>query len=116
MSEILPDLKGGPSGWNAENHYFYEVMNRDGKTAYIQLAFSSRNSTPEFLELCERINQYYPDLLREKGEWKWRVPFKTTAFSLGEVLSKDDIFAKLDECYLEIKKFEADLKLKLQMS
>jgi hypothetical protein len=27
MSEVLPDIPNAPSGWNTDNHYFYEIVN-----------------------------------------------------------------------------------------
>lgn len=48
MSEILPDIPNAPSGWNTDNHYFYEIINRNGTDAFIQLSISSQNSTDEF--------------------------------------------------------------------
>lgn len=45
MSLILPDIPGSSSGWNTDNHYFYEIVNRNGKQSYIQLAISSKNIT-----------------------------------------------------------------------
>ena len=38
MTEILPDIPNAPSGWNTDNHYFYELMNRNGTDAYVQLS------------------------------------------------------------------------------
>lgn len=35
--------------------------------------------------------------------------------SISEELSKDEIFAKLDQCLEEILAFEADLKQKMNM-
>ena len=113
MSEILPDIPNAPSGWNTDNHYFYEIVNRTGKTFYIQLALSSRNATEEFLTICNRINEYYPSKF-SKENWQWRNPFKTTAMAIAENISKENIFDKLDKCLEEIKNFEADLKEKLQ--
>lgn len=113
MSEILPDIPDAPSGWNTDNHYFYEIVNRSGKGVYIQLAFSSRNATEDFLAMCDRINEYYPSKV-QKDDWQWRTPFKTATVDLGEELSKEAIFAGLNECWKEIQTFEADLKQKLE--
>lgn len=112
MSEILPDIPNAPSGWNTDNHYFYEIINRSGASVYIQFALSSKNATEEFLALCDRINEYYPAKIG-KENWQWRCPFKTTAIEIGDELCKEDIFAGLDECLKEIVGFEADLKEKL---
>ena len=113
MSEILPDLKNAPSGWNTDNHYFYEIINRDGKTVYIQFAISSKNITDDFRNLCDRINEYYPSS-KQKVDWQWRIHFKTKKIIIDEELSKEKVFNELNECLDEIRQFEADLKMKLK--
>ena len=113
MSEILPDIPNAPSGWNTDNHYFYEIVNGSGKGVYIQLALNSRNATEEFLTMCARINEYYPSKV-QKDDWQWRVPFKTSTVEIAEDLSRDAIFAGLDACLKEIQAFELDLKQKLE--
>lgn len=113
MSELIPDIHNAPSGWNTANHYFYEIVNRTGRTVYIQLSLSSRNATKEFLELCERINEYYPAKF-SKEDWQWRSPFKTTTIAVNKESSKEEIFARLDTCLEEVKAFEKDLKEKLK--
>ena len=112
MSKILPDIPDAPSGWNTENHYFYEIVNRTGKSFYIQLALSSRNATDDFLAVCERINEFYPAKFG-KEEWQWRIPFKTTTMEFSESLLKDEIFEKLDLCLQEILEFESNLQKEL---
>ena len=114
MSEILPDIQDAPSGWNTDNHYFYEIVNRSGKSVFIQLAISSLNATEDFMTMCERINEHYPSKV-QKEDWQWRAPFKTSTVEIAEVLSKEAIFAGLDECLKEIQAFEADLKQKLDV-
>lgn len=113
MSEIIPDIHDAPSGWNTANHYFYEIVNRTGRTVYIQLSLSSRNATKEFLELCERINEYYPAKF-SKEDWQWRSPFKTASIAVNKESSKEEIFARLDACLEEVKAFEEDLKEKFK--
>ncbi len=115
MTEILPDLPDAPSGWGTENHYFYEIVNRTGKAIYIQLAISSKNSTPEFRQLCDQINDFYPARLG-KEDWQYRVPFRTNAISLEGDLSKETLFAQLDDRLNELLAFEADLKQKLHLN
>ncbi|HIV14677.1 MAG TPA: DUF4268 domain-containing protein [Candidatus Avisuccinivibrio pullicola] len=112
MSEILPDIPGAPSGWNTDNHYFYEIVNRTGKSVYIQFALSARNATEDFMIICDRINEFYPAKMG-KEEWQWRAPFKTRTIDVDETVSKDEIFARLDDSLAEIQAFEADLKQKL---
>ena len=113
MTKILPDISDAKSGWNTDNHYFYEIINRNGKTAYIQLAISSKNITDEFRAICDKINKYYP-AKKDNDDWQWRTPFKTTTIELGEELDKNTIVAKLDTCMQEILAFEADLANKVK--
>lgn len=112
MTSILPDIPDAPSGWNTDNHYFYEIVNRNGETTYIQLAISSKNITDDFSAICDNINQYYPAKMN-KEVWQWRIPFKTTTFELDEELDKATICSKLDSCMEEILVFESDLINKL---
>ncbi len=105
MTVFLPDIPDAPSGWNTDNHYFYEIVNRTGNSVYIQLAISSRNITEEFREICDRINEFYPSKFN-KEEWQWRTPFRTESIIVGEGLVKNELFAQLDEKMGEIKKFE----------
>ena len=102
-----------PSGWNTDNHYFYEIINRSGKEAYIQFAISAKNITDEFRAICDKINEFYPAKMG-KDEWLWRTPFKTSNITIPEDLSKDAIFASLDTCLDEIRAFEADLAEKMK--
>lgn len=112
MSLILPDIPGSSSGWNTDNHYFYEIVNRNGKQSYIQLAISSKNITDDFRAICDEINQHYPAKLK-KENWQWRTPFRTKTFDLGENLDKMDIFSKLNFCLDEVLAFELDLSNKM---
>ena len=115
MSEILPDLENAPSGWGTPNHYFYEIVNRDGKEVTIQLSLSSRNMSPELRAQCDRINQFYPSR-QQKENWQWRIPFKTKLITVSEPFDRENLFAALDERLQEILAFEQDLKAKLQMN
>ena len=60
MDGVIPDAPGTKSGWNTTNHYFYEVVNRTGKSLFVQLALSSKEMPIEQQELSDRINEYYP--------------------------------------------------------
>ena len=113
MSEILPDLADAPSGWNTDNHYFYEIINRTGNSTYIQLSISSQNITDDFRAVCDRINEFYPARMGKK-DWQWRMHFKTKTIKFSVDTAKESIFVMLDECLNEILIFEGDLRSKLQ--
>ena len=108
MNELLPDIPNAPSGWNTDNHYFYEIINRSGTSFYIQFCLSARNATEEFLSICDRINDVYPAKIY-KENWLWRTPFKTPTMGISEDYSKGEIFSKLDTCLKEIQLFEIKL-------
>lgn len=113
MTAILPDLPGLPSGWNTDNHYFYEIYNKGGKEAFIQLSISSKNISDEFRAKCDEINQYYPANVGN-DEWQYRIPFKSSIISISEDESKDAVFDKLDTCLAEVLAFETNLQKKLK--
>ena len=114
MTAILPDIPNAPSGWNTDNHYFYELMNRNGTDAFVQLSISAHNITDEFRTICDKINEFYPAKMG-KEEWQYRLPFRTRSFTIGDTLSKEAIFASLDACLEEILAFEADLAEKIKI-
>ena len=113
MSNLLPDIKNAPSGWNTDNHYFYEIVNRTGRSLYIQFVISSKNITEEFRETCDQINSLYP-ARRRKWEWLWRNHYRTRTVSIDGEPSEEEIFAGLDACLEEIQQFEVDLLDKLE--
>ena len=113
MDEVIPDAPNTKSGWNTNNHYYYEVVNRTGKSFYVQLALSSKEMPEDQLETSDRINEFYPSKWN-KPDWQWRTPFRTATVDIEDVSDKSAIFAKLDSCMQEIRDFEEDLKQKLQ--
>lgn len=42
MSSVLPDTDG-LSGWGTHNHYFFEIVNITGNTAYIKMCLNAKN-------------------------------------------------------------------------
>ena len=113
MDEVIPDAPGTKSGWNTSNHYFYEVVNRTGKSVYVQLALSSKEMPEDQVETSDRINEFYPSKWN-KTDWHWRTPFRTVTVNFDDINDKEEIFTKLDGCMQEVWSFEADLKQKLQ--
>lgn len=112
MDELFPDAPGTKSGWNTENHYFYEIVNRTGGSVYIQLALSSKEMPQDQLETSDRINEMYPTKY-DKENWQWRTPFRTQTIAFEDLNDKEAVFAKLDLLLPEIMGFEEELKSKL---
>ena len=113
MTAILPNLADVPGGWETDDHYFYEIINRTGCSVYINFVVSSGNIPDGYRAVCDRINELYP-AMRSKQDWKFRTHFKTRTVTFGEVLSREEIFAGLDACLAEIRQFEKDLSEKLR--
>lgn len=113
MSAILPDLVGKYSGWNNEKPYRYEIINRDGRHIYIKLVISRDGLTDKHLEICDKINEFYP-APHGKVDWKWRSPFRVDTFDVGGDISKERLFEKLDQSLEQIRDFEKELKEKLK--
>lgn len=109
MDGIIPDAPGTKSGWNTENHYFYEILNKTGNSVFMQLAFSSKEMPSDQIEITDRINVYYPSK-GDKPGWEYRVPFKTKSYIIENINDKDVVFKQLDKCFMEIKGFEDELK------
>lgn len=77
-----------------------------------QLAINSKNITEEFRAICDEIQKYYP-VQSNKTEWDYRTPFKTAIISY-EGLTKEDLFAYLEDCNKRICDFEKELTIKLK--
>ena len=112
MSGLLPDAAGTKSAWNTENHYFYEVLNRTGKSVFILLALSSKEMPKDQIEISDKINIHFPTK-GDKPGWGYRVPFKTKTYEIKDINDKGAVFDRLDECLKEIKGFEDELLKKV---
>lgn len=113
MSELLPDAKEARSGWNTNNHYFYELYNNGGSEFFIQLAFSSKNIPDNLMAMCKRINAYYPSR-QQKENWQWCLPFSTKRSKVEDEISEKKIYDQLNKKFDEIKAFEQKLKSQLE--
>jgi len=107
-SAILPEADVAASGWGTKTHYFYEIVNNQGRTVRIQLAFSAENIPDNLREICERINKVFPSRI-QKENWIWRTPFVSKRISFNEKTTKDDIIKALETCYGQMREFEKKL-------
>lgn len=112
MSSILPDIPDSPSGWNTDNHYFYEIINRTGSSVYIKLVISGKNITDGFRDICDEINELYPTTF-DKDDWKWRTPFRTKNILIPEDFSRDELASSLEKGLDELRSFENRLEKQL---
>lgn len=108
MSQILPNSNGRPSGWNTENHYFYEVVNRTGDSIYIQLSLSSKNASDEERAIFDRINDIAPSKF-QKNDWQWRNPFRTDSVKFSKTATDEEIYSALDTALDDLIKKQNEL-------
>ena len=112
MSQILPDIPNAPSGWNTDNHYFYEIVNRTGNDVVIKLCFSSRNISDDLKDRLNQINEFTPNH-QGKIDWQWWTAYKTEKIPVSEDLDQKSFFEQLDIAMGKIFEFEKELKQKL---
>ncbi|WP_242839438.1 DUF262 domain-containing protein [Butyrivibrio sp. NC2002] len=105
MSQIMPESETADSGWATRNHYFYEIVNKQGKKLFMQFAMSGKNLSEEQRKICNRINEISPSRT-QKENWQWKLPFVSKRVGLDETTTKEDISRILDESYEEIMDFE----------
>jgi hypothetical protein len=114
-SQLLPEAAEAASGWGTKTHYFYEIVNEQGKKLYMQLALSGENLPDDLRVICDRINEEFPSRA-QRTNWKWRCPFVTKRVPLNELTTEENIIALLEEQFKSIRAFEADLCAKLMRS
>ena len=107
-SSVLPEAQEAASGWKTRTHYFYEIVNEQGKKIYMQFALSGENLPDDLKVICERINEKFPSRV-QKTDWKWRCPFVSERVMLTEKMSKEDIVNILNKLYAQTKRFENNL-------
>ena len=113
MSALLPALPGVNSEWNTEDHYYYEVHYLSFKKILLQLAINSKGIPDDFQRKCEIINNSYP-CVKDINNWSYMLPFKTKVFIVDDTTAKEEVFAYLDDCFIQLKSFEASLKKLLE--
>lgn len=104
-SELLPEATEANSGWGTRTHYYYEILNDQGKKINMQFALSGLNLPNDLREVCNRINEHFPSR-KQIENWQWRCPFVTKRIKLDPMTTKADLIKYLDELYSLIMDFE----------
>lgn len=94
MSAVLPDTEE-LSDWGTNNHYFFEIQNKTGHSAFIQMCLNSKGLTAEQKALCDRMIEFSNSRTSSNG-WTWRTIFRSDNVDFGENLSEENVFSKLD--------------------
>ena len=110
MSKLFPDSEE-LSEWGTPNHYYYEIVNKDGENLYVQLAMNSYNMPEEQKKLTDIIHHEVKGI-KGRMEWSYKWPFNTDKFSLKGKINKEDITVILDKCFKQITDFENGVKSK----
>ena len=113
MDNLIPFSPEPNSGWKTTNHYFYEIVNNDGKYFSIQFVLSSKNKSEEQSVIFDKINSISPSK-QQKDNWLWRVHFKTKTCKIEEEIDEDKVFDQLDKLLSEVFAFEKDLIEKIK--
>lgn len=114
MSAVLPDIEE-LSDWGTHNHYFFEIMNKTGHSAYIQMCLNSKNLTPEQKELCNRMIECTNSRTAANG-WTWRTVFRSATVDFEDGLSEEDIFSKLDSALDDVLKKQDEFFKRMKLS
>lgn len=112
MDNLIPPSSEPNSGWKTLNHYFYEIVNNDGKEFSIQFVVNSENKSEEQTVIFNRINSISPSK-QQKDNWLWRTHFATKHCKIEEEIDEDKITVQLDKLLSEVFDFEEQLIEKL---
>ena len=114
MSAVLPDIEA-LSDWGTHNHYFFEIQNRTGHSAYIQMCLNSKDLTAEQKVLCDRMIELSHSRTSLNG-WTWRTIFRSETVDFDEELTEEDVFAKLDAALKDVLSKQEKFLKKMKMS
>lgn len=114
MSAILPDIEA-LSGWGTHNHYFFEIQNKTGKSAYINMCLNSQNLTAEQKTLCDRMIALSNSRTSSDG-WTWKTIFRSAKVDFDDGLTEKDIFKKLDTALEDVRKKQKEFLKKMKLS
>ena len=112
MSEFLPSIEGSKSGWNSENHYFYEILNPNGNRVRVKFVISGYDLNDELREKCRKLNEI-ADEKKKNEDWLWWTLYSTEGFDLPEDLDKQKVFSVLDSLCDTVLQKEKNLLSKL---
>lgn len=114
MSLVLPDIEA-LSDWGTHNHYFFEILNKTGHSAYIQMCLNSKGLTEEQKALCDRMIELSHSRTSVNG-WTWRTIFRSETVDFDEGLTEEEVFAKLDEALKDALSKQEEFLKKMKMS
>ena len=114
MSTLFPDTEE-LSDWGTPNHYFFEIVNRTGHSAYIQMCLNSKNLSADQKVLYDRVVEWFNSKKKVDG-WKWRIIFRSATVDFDEDLSEQDVTKKLDTALDDVIQKQDDFLEKMKLS
>lgn len=114
MSTLFPDTDN-LSDWGTPNHYFFEIINKTGRSIYIQLCLNSKNLSADQKALYDRAIAC-SDSRATANEWKWRAIFRSATAEFEEDLTEQDVIEKLDAALIDISGKQDDFLRKMKLS
>lgn len=114
MSAILPDADG-LSGWGTYNHYFFEIVNKTGCTAYIKMSLNAKNLPDDQKALCNRMIKCSNPKADING-WLWKIVFRSRTVQFPTEFSEDIVFSSLDIMLQDVLEKQDEFIQKLKSS
>ncbi len=112
MSDYFPNIEGSKSGWNSENHYFYEILNPNGNNLRAKFVISGYDLNDELRNKARKINEF-ADEKKKNEDWLWWTVYSTEGFKLPDDLNKEEVFGVLDNLCERIFFKENELLVKV---
>ena len=107
-SKLLPEAAEANSGWGTKTHYYYEIVNDQGKKINMQFALSGKNIPADLNAVCDRIAEKFPSRIQREN-WQWRCPYVTKRIKLNTTTTKSDVIQYLEELYALTMDFEKEM-------
>lgn len=114
MSTLFPDAER-LSDWGTSNHYFFEIINKTGHSAYIQMCLDSKDLSVEQKALYDRAIECSNSRTSANG-WIWRTIFRSATVDLEEDLSEQDVVEKLDTALKDLFEKQEDFLKRMKLS
>ncbi|RRF95357.1 MAG: DUF4268 domain-containing protein [Lachnospiraceae bacterium] len=114
MSVLFPDTEQ-ISDWGTRNHYFFEIQNKTGHSAYIQMCLNSKNLTADEKAFYERAIECSNSRTSVNG-WVWRTIFRSETVDFEENLSEQDVAEKLDTAFEDIIQKQDEFLKRMKLS
>ena len=102
------------TGWDKGNHYYYELYIKKGRAARFTLVFSSKGLPEEYKSAINIINNKHGKK-KKNDNWSFLHTYKTNRHLYGDEITKESVYAALNECWKEVRQFETEVASELNL-